>query len=107
VRTVGGDGTTAGNITFVTIHEAGHMTPYDKPEESLVRLHTLSPRLFVSDGIGFFPGHDHKMGEELSSHGLIDDLSQCKPDIRINPPISCSKYTGEWKAGPNAGWITV
>ena len=37
VRTVGGDGTTAGNITFVTIHEAGHMVPYDKPEESLVR----------------------------------------------------------------------
>lgn len=40
VRAVGGDGTTAGNISFVTIHEAGHMTPYDKPEESFVRLYT-------------------------------------------------------------------
>lgn len=35
VRTVGGDGSTAGNITFVTIYEAGHMAPYDKPAESL------------------------------------------------------------------------
>ena len=43
VRTIGGDGTTAGNITFVTIHEAGHMVPYDKPKESLVRLYTRSP----------------------------------------------------------------
>lgn len=39
VRTAGGDGTTAGNITLVTIHEAGHMVPHDKPEEALVRLH--------------------------------------------------------------------
>ena len=37
VRTVGGGGETAGNITFVTIHEAGHMAPYDKPAETLVR----------------------------------------------------------------------
>ena len=44
VRTAGGDGSTAGNITFVTIHEAGHMVPYDKPVESLVR-QTLRLRL--------------------------------------------------------------
>ncbi|KIM52481.1 hypothetical protein SCLCIDRAFT_68475, partial [Scleroderma citrinum Foug A] len=31
VRTAGGDGTRAGNITFVTIHEAGHMVPHDQP----------------------------------------------------------------------------
>jgi len=35
VRTVGGDSSTAGNITFVTIQEAGHMVPYDRPKESL------------------------------------------------------------------------
>ena len=46
VRTVGGDGTTAGNITFVTIHEAGHMAPYDKPEESLVRPYFQSYTFF-------------------------------------------------------------
>ena len=45
VRTVGGSGTTAGNITFVTVHEAGHMVPYDKPEESLVRPCPLSQSL--------------------------------------------------------------
>ena len=47
VRTVGRSGTTAGNITFVTVHEAGHMVPYDKPEESLVRLYT-HPQVLLS-----------------------------------------------------------
>jgi len=35
VRTAGGDGYTAGNITFVAVHEAGHMVPYDQPEAGL------------------------------------------------------------------------
>ncbi|EIW77065.1 peptidase S10 serine carboxypeptidase [Coniophora puteana RWD-64-598 SS2] len=33
VRTAGASG--AGNVTFVTIHEAGHMVPFDQPEAGL------------------------------------------------------------------------
>ncbi|TFK34920.1 carboxypeptidase C [Crucibulum laeve] len=35
VRSAGGDGFTAGNVTFVNIYEAGHMVPYDQPEAAL------------------------------------------------------------------------
>ncbi|PCH36516.1 hypothetical protein WOLCODRAFT_28645 [Wolfiporia cocos MD-104 SS10] len=35
VRSAGGNGYTAGNITFVAVHEAGHMVPYDQPEAAL------------------------------------------------------------------------
>lgn len=30
VRSSGGSGFTAGNVSFVTVHEAGHMVPYDR-----------------------------------------------------------------------------
>ncbi|EGO03578.1 hypothetical protein SERLA73DRAFT_175099 [Serpula lacrymans var. lacrymans S7.3] len=35
VRSAGGAGFGAGNITFVTVHDAGHMVPYDQPEAAL------------------------------------------------------------------------
>ncbi|KAF9789593.1 serine carboxypeptidase [Thelephora terrestris] len=35
VRTVGGGGHTAGNVTFLAVDEAGHMVPYDQPEAAL------------------------------------------------------------------------
>ncbi|KAH9483643.1 Carboxypeptidase Y-like protein A [Psilocybe cubensis] len=35
VRSAGGGGFGAGNVTFVTVHEAGHMVPYDQPEAAL------------------------------------------------------------------------
>ena len=35
VRSAGGAGHRAGNVTFVNIHEAGHMVPYDQPEAAL------------------------------------------------------------------------
>ncbi|KAG6811216.1 hypothetical protein H0H92_008511 [Tricholoma furcatifolium] len=35
VRSAGGAGFTAGNVTFVTVYEAGHMVPYDQPEPAL------------------------------------------------------------------------
>lgn len=35
VRSAGGGGSRAGNITFVAVHEAGHMVPYDQPEAAL------------------------------------------------------------------------
>ncbi|TDL28277.1 carboxypeptidase C [Rickenella mellea] len=35
VRTAGGQGDSAGNVTFVAVHEAGHMVPFDQPEAAL------------------------------------------------------------------------
>ncbi|KAF9265881.1 carboxypeptidase C [Marasmius fiardii PR-910] len=35
VRTAGGSGFTAGNVTFVEVYEAGHMVPYDQPSAAL------------------------------------------------------------------------
>ncbi|KAJ3934630.1 MAG: carboxypeptidase C [Lentinula lateritia] len=35
VRSAGRGGFGAGNVTFVTVHEAGHMVPYDQPEAAL------------------------------------------------------------------------
>ncbi|OJA18682.1 hypothetical protein AZE42_08633 [Rhizopogon vesiculosus] len=35
VRSAGGAGSGAGNVTFVTVHEAGHMVPHDQPEAAL------------------------------------------------------------------------
>ncbi|KAG8993533.1 hypothetical protein FRB94_010711 [Tulasnella sp. JGI-2019a] len=35
VKSAGGGGFSAGNYTYVVIHEAGHMVPYDQPEASL------------------------------------------------------------------------
>ncbi|KAH0584572.1 hypothetical protein H2248_010105 [Termitomyces sp. 'cryptogamus'] len=35
VRSAGGAGFTAGNVTFVTVFEAGHMVPYDQSESAL------------------------------------------------------------------------
>ncbi|KAH7915045.1 Alpha/Beta hydrolase protein [Hygrophoropsis aurantiaca] len=35
VRSAGGGSSGSGNVTFVTVHEAGHMVPYDQPEAAL------------------------------------------------------------------------
>ncbi|KAF8586261.1 alpha/beta-hydrolase [Ramaria rubella] len=35
VRSAGGGGFGAGNYTYVAVHEAGHMVPYDQPEAAL------------------------------------------------------------------------
>ncbi|KIO24205.1 hypothetical protein M407DRAFT_77252 [Tulasnella calospora MUT 4182] len=35
VKSAGGGGFTAGNFTYVVVHEAGHMVPYDQPEAAL------------------------------------------------------------------------
>jgi len=35
VRSAGGSGFRAGNVTFVNIHEAGHMAPLDQPEAAV------------------------------------------------------------------------
>ncbi|KAI0718401.1 carboxypeptidase C [Cerioporus squamosus] len=35
VRSAGGDGYTAGNVTYVQVHAAGHMVPFDQPDASL------------------------------------------------------------------------
>ncbi|KAG8966199.1 hypothetical protein FRC03_012317 [Tulasnella sp. 419] len=35
VKSAGGGGFTAGNFTYVIVHEAGHMVPYDQPEAAL------------------------------------------------------------------------
>ncbi|KAK0492073.1 Alpha/Beta hydrolase protein [Armillaria luteobubalina] len=35
VRSAGGDGFTSGNVTFVNVHNAGHMVPYDQSEAAL------------------------------------------------------------------------
>jgi len=35
VRSAGGGGSRAGNVTFVNIYEAGHMAPFNQPEASL------------------------------------------------------------------------
>ncbi|OAX40539.1 alpha/beta-hydrolase [Rhizopogon vinicolor AM-OR11-026] len=35
VRSAGGAGSGAGNVTFVTVYEAGHMVPHDQPEAAL------------------------------------------------------------------------
>ncbi|KXN91965.1 hypothetical protein AN958_11025 [Leucoagaricus sp. SymC.cos] len=35
VRTAGGGSSTAGNVTFVNVYDAGHMVPYDQPEAAL------------------------------------------------------------------------
>ncbi|KAF7795558.1 hypothetical protein EIP86_006720 [Pleurotus ostreatoroseus] len=35
VRSAGGDGFTAGNVTFVQVYEAGHMVPFDQSEAAL------------------------------------------------------------------------
>ncbi|PPQ72306.1 hypothetical protein CVT24_004583 [Panaeolus cyanescens] len=45
VRSAGGSDSRAGNVTFVTVYEAGHMVPYDQPEAALVRF-TISPPAF-------------------------------------------------------------
>ncbi|KAG2138521.1 Alpha/Beta hydrolase protein [Suillus clintonianus] len=35
VRSAGGGGSGAGNVTFVTVYESGHMVPFDQPEAAL------------------------------------------------------------------------
>jgi len=49
-RSAGGRGFRAGNVTFVTVFEAGHMVPYDQPEAALdliTRWITDTPLSFV------------------------------------------------------------
>ena len=36
VRSAGATETTAGNVTYVEVFDAGHMVPYDQPEAALV-----------------------------------------------------------------------
>ncbi|OSX56159.1 hypothetical protein POSPLADRAFT_1050876 [Postia placenta MAD-698-R-SB12] len=56
VRSAGGGGHTAGNVTFVQVYEAGHMVPYDQPEAGLDLvtrwLFDLPISVGVSEGIG-------------------------------------------------------
>ncbi|KAI0924127.1 hypothetical protein AcW1_006330 [Taiwanofungus camphoratus] len=59
VRSAGGNGLTAGNITFVAVHDAGHMVPYDQPEASLDLLDRwimdISLSLNVTEGVSRIP----------------------------------------------------
>ncbi|TRM61781.1 Alpha/Beta hydrolase protein [Schizophyllum amplum] len=54
VRSAGGNGFTAGNVTFVNVHEAGfgrHMVPFDQPEAAL----DLITRWLANAPLSFVP----------------------------------------------------
>ncbi|EAU81994.2 carboxypeptidase C [Coprinopsis cinerea okayama7 len=38
IRSAGGSESSAGNVTYLNIHEAGHMVPFDQPEASLAMI---------------------------------------------------------------------
>jgi carboxypeptidase C (cathepsin A) len=67
VRSAGGGGETAGNVTFVTVYEAGHMVPFDQPEAALVRSTSLHSSFSSSSSC---LGHDYPMDHELPAYAL-------------------------------------
>ena len=87
VRTAGGNGHTAGNVTFLIIHEAGLVNSSTLPFESVLKsspviwfhMTNLKLPLYVVVALQSVwdadllncPGYDYPMGKERASDGLI------------------------------------